>query len=319
VAGKQVWLGPARAGLTVTFWADTDVIHLLIAGARVKTVRSHLSVADLAVLAARGGRLAGPPPLPPPTTRRPLRSTGSSTLPGWSPSAGGPCWPRRSSPASRSASASTDYPAVLRPRQPPAARTRPNPLSHDQARRLRDARAAGPPPQLRTGQSPSSAGSWSWSPVRRSPSAASTPARPYLSMSPRRSWPSVAATAPALSAAPPTNPVTRIKAHRPRKPAHADTPEHRRVCCTDTSVCKPKCIADQSPVDSPRQLLTSVRDLTRQVRIAQRGTWFPLLVFGVITLAATPVVRYGPHHPGPCRSDQTGTGCTRSPRWWAGC
>ncbi|MFJ2307759.1 IS481 family transposase, partial [Streptomyces sp. NPDC087787] len=64
VAGKQFWLGPARSGLTVTFWADTAVIHLLIAGARIKTVRSHLSVADLARLAARGGRAAGPPPLP---------------------------------------------------------------------------------------------------------------------------------------------------------------------------------------------------------------------------------------------------------------
>jgi transposase InsO family protein len=64
VAGRQFWLGPARAGLTVTFWADTDVVHLLIAGARVKTVRSHLSVADLATLAAHGGRKAGPPPLP---------------------------------------------------------------------------------------------------------------------------------------------------------------------------------------------------------------------------------------------------------------
>jgi hypothetical protein len=27
VAGKQFWLGLARAGLTATFWADTDVIH----------------------------------------------------------------------------------------------------------------------------------------------------------------------------------------------------------------------------------------------------------------------------------------------------
>jgi hypothetical protein len=65
VAGKQFWLGPARAGVTVTFWADCDVIHLLIAGARVKTVRSHLSVNDLATLAAAGGQPAGPPPLPP--------------------------------------------------------------------------------------------------------------------------------------------------------------------------------------------------------------------------------------------------------------
>jgi hypothetical protein len=54
VAGKQFWLGPLRAGITVTFWADTDVIHLLIGGAR-----------DLAALAASGGRPAGPSPLPP--------------------------------------------------------------------------------------------------------------------------------------------------------------------------------------------------------------------------------------------------------------
>jgi len=28
VAGRQFWLGPARSGVTVTFWADTDIIHL---------------------------------------------------------------------------------------------------------------------------------------------------------------------------------------------------------------------------------------------------------------------------------------------------
>src|SRR3954454_19899785 len=66
LAGKQFWLGPARSGLTVTFWADPDVIHLLIAGALVKTVRSHLSVADLSALLRQGGRPAGPPPMPAP-------------------------------------------------------------------------------------------------------------------------------------------------------------------------------------------------------------------------------------------------------------
>jgi hypothetical protein len=30
----------ARAGVTVTFWVDQEVIHLTIGGARVKTVRS---------------------------------------------------------------------------------------------------------------------------------------------------------------------------------------------------------------------------------------------------------------------------------------
>lgn len=40
------------------------MIHLLIARARIKIGRSHLSVADLERLAARGGRAAGPAPLP---------------------------------------------------------------------------------------------------------------------------------------------------------------------------------------------------------------------------------------------------------------
>ncbi len=62
-----------------------------------------------------------------------------------------------------------------------------------------------------------------------------------------------------------------------------------------------------SQADNPRELLAAVRDLTRQVRAAQRGTWFPLLVFAVITLAAIPVYRYAPHHLGPCRSGPRGT------------
>jgi hypothetical protein len=62
-------------------------------------------------------------------------------------------------------------------------------------------------------------------------------------------------------------------------------------------------MADESarPADGPRELLASVGDLTRRVRIAQRGTWFPLLVFAVITLGAIPIDRYGPRHPGACR------------------
>jgi hypothetical protein len=56
--------------------------------------------------------------------------------------------------------------------------------------------------------------------------------------------------------------------------------------------------------DSPHELLAAVRDLTRQVRAAQRGTWFPLLVFAAITLLAIPVYRYGPYVDlfGTCRS-----------------
>jgi hypothetical protein len=65
VVGKQFWLGPACAGVMVTFWADTDVIHLLSADTQIETMRSHLSVGDLAALADQGGRPAGPSPLPP--------------------------------------------------------------------------------------------------------------------------------------------------------------------------------------------------------------------------------------------------------------
>ena len=47
--------------------------------------------------------------------------------------------------------------------------------------------------------------------------------------------------------------------------------------------------------DTPHELLATVRDLTRQVRVAQRGTWFPLLVFATVALVAIPVYRYGPY------------------------
>ena len=65
LAGKQVWLGPARSGQVVRLWADCDLIHLFIGGTRVKTLRSHLSVNDLAKLVAAGAVPAGPSPLPP--------------------------------------------------------------------------------------------------------------------------------------------------------------------------------------------------------------------------------------------------------------
>ena len=49
--GSLANLGPARAGVTVTFWADHEVIHLSVAGTRVKTVRSHsLSIVTCIVL-----------------------------------------------------------------------------------------------------------------------------------------------------------------------------------------------------------------------------------------------------------------------------
>ncbi|MEV4826347.1 hypothetical protein [Micromonospora sp. NPDC049274] len=63
--------------------------------------------------------------------------------------------------------------------------------------------------------------------------------------------------------------------------------------------------------DGPHELLAAVRDLTRQVRVAQRGTWFPLLVLAVITLVAIPVYRYAPYLDvfGTCRSSPQHTAC----------
>jgi hypothetical protein len=58
--------------------------------------------------------------------------------------------------------------------------------------------------------------------------------------------------------------------------------------------------------DGPHELLAAVRELTRQVRVAQRATWFPLLAFATITLLAIPVYRYGPYVDlfGTCRTSQ---------------
>jgi hypothetical protein len=47
--------------------------------------------------------------------------------------------------------------------------------------------------------------------------------------------------------------------------------------------------------DDPQHLLSETRHLARRVRLAQRGAWFPLLVFAAVTLAAVPFNRYGPH------------------------
>ena len=151
VAGKQFWLGPARSGVTVTFWADTDVIHLTIAGARVKTLRSHLSTADLAALAAAGGHLAGPPPLPPAEpgaaieVDRTVARNGAVHLAGSYVPAGEILAGRRVSIRIEEATL-----MFFDPETRELLRTRPSPLTWDQARAMRGARPAGPPPRPST-------------------------------------------------------------------------------------------------------------------------------------------------------------------------
>jgi transposase InsO family protein len=151
VAGKQFWLGPARSGVTVTFWAGTDVIHLSIAGARVKSLRSHLSTADLARLAADGGRPAGPPPLPPAQpgaaieVDRTVARNGAVHLAGRYVPAGEILAGRRVSVRIEEATL-----MFFDPETRELLRTRPSPLTWDQARAMRGARPAGPPPRPST-------------------------------------------------------------------------------------------------------------------------------------------------------------------------
>ncbi|MGN6172736.1 MAG: IS481 family transposase [Streptosporangiaceae bacterium] len=147
VAGRQFWLGPHRAGLTITFWADTEVIHLMTAGARIKSVRSHLAYSDLARLAADGARPAGPPPLPPAEpgsaieVERVASSIGHISLGGRQLLAAQALAGRLLGIRIEQATL-TYFDPVTRE----LLRTRPNPLTWDQARRLRGARPAGPPP-----------------------------------------------------------------------------------------------------------------------------------------------------------------------------
>ncbi|WP_373308271.1 IS481 family transposase [Microbispora siamensis] len=148
VAGRQFWLGPDRAGMMVTFWADTDVIHLLVAGVRIKSFRSHLSNADLSKLAASGGRAAGPAPLPPtePGTAvevdRTISRSGTVSLAGRVVLAAEILNGRRVTVRIEEHTL-----MFFDPDTRELLRTRPNPISWDRVRHLRDARPAGPPPR----------------------------------------------------------------------------------------------------------------------------------------------------------------------------
>ena len=153
VAGRQFWLGPVRAGLTVRFWADTDVIHLSIAEARVKSVISHLTVADLArLVATHGATAAGPAPIP---TRPHSWGDGEAVevdrviSPAATFALGGHVLTASTLLAGRQVGIRIE-PSVLLlfdldTRE--LLRTQPNPLTEPQVLRLRGLRPAGPPPR----------------------------------------------------------------------------------------------------------------------------------------------------------------------------
>jgi hypothetical protein len=107
LAGWQFWLGPARAGQLVRFWADCDLIHVFLAGTRIKTIRSHLSVNDLARLIGQGAVNAGPSALPSIEDGEAVEVERVVSKDGLVSSADTSCSPRRFSAAAGSASGSS--------------------------------------------------------------------------------------------------------------------------------------------------------------------------------------------------------------------
>jgi hypothetical protein len=148
VCGQQFWLGPDRAGTTITFWADTTVVHLLTNGVRLKTVPSRLTVAHLHWLLADGGRPAGPPPIPTGDAEpdpamevdRLVNAVGAVSLAGRQHPVGYHFAGRRVTVRlDRGLLQFVDDGVLLR--------SLPNPLTPAELARIRDARPAGPPPR----------------------------------------------------------------------------------------------------------------------------------------------------------------------------
>jgi hypothetical protein len=194
----------------IRFWADCQLIHLSADGARIKTLRSHLSVNDLAKLAAAGAVPAGPAPLAAedgqaleverPVSRGGLVCLGPHRLLA-AEILGGQLVGIRIEPNTL---------MFYDPATRVLLRTRPNPLTPAQITRLHGARPPGPRPGRRPNRPGSSAApappASSWSAGRRSPWAAPTPGRPSPSRSPTPPWPSNSMTPKPMScAAPPPN------------------------------------------------------------------------------------------------------------------
>jgi transposase InsO family protein len=148
VCGQQFWLGPDRAGTTVTFWADTTVVHLLTNGVRLKTVPSRLTITQLHQLLDGDGHPAGLPPIQtgpvhpggPIEVDRLVNATGLITLAG------------RQHPigyhfAGRRVTVRIDRGILQITADGVLLRSLPNPLTPADLTRIRDARPAGPPPQ----------------------------------------------------------------------------------------------------------------------------------------------------------------------------
>ncbi|MEU1747362.1 IS481 family transposase [Micromonospora arida] len=147
ICGQQFWLSPTRAGLPVTLWADTTVVHLLIDGVRLKTIPSRLTPGHLRQLLTDDGQPAGPPPITtgpvqagaPIEVERLVNATGLISLAG------------RQHPvgyhfAGRRVTVRLDRGLMQITADGVLLRSLPNPLTPAEQARIRDARPAGPPP-----------------------------------------------------------------------------------------------------------------------------------------------------------------------------
>ncbi|GAB4102745.1 IS481 family transposase [Micromonospora taraxaci] len=147
VCGQQFWLSPTRAGLPVTLWADTTVVHLLIDGVRLKTVPSRLTPDHLRQLLADDGQLAGPPPIAtgpvqagaPIEVERLVNATGLIGLAGRQHPVGYHLAGQRVTVRLDCGLMQISAAGVL-------LRSLPNPLALAEISKIRDARPAGPPP-----------------------------------------------------------------------------------------------------------------------------------------------------------------------------
>ncbi|WP_234581867.1 IS481 family transposase [Micromonospora sp. MH99] len=147
VCGQQFWLSPTRAGLPVTLWADTAVVHLLLDGVRLKTVPSRLTPTHLRQLLADDGHPAGPPPITtgpvqagaPIEIERLVNATGLISLAGRQHPVGYHFAGRRLTVRLDRGLMQITADGVL-------LRSLPNPLTPAEIAGIRDARPAGPPP-----------------------------------------------------------------------------------------------------------------------------------------------------------------------------
>ena len=158
LCGNQFWLGPARAGQVVRFWVDCEWVHLSIAGVRVKSLRSRFTVNDLARLRAQGALPAGPAPVssrPGPGSRatrtvveveRTVARAGTICL-------GSHVLVAAEILAGRRVGIYLEDGCpllIFDPDTRELLRSRPNPLSHEEAVRLQRARPVGPVPRPST-------------------------------------------------------------------------------------------------------------------------------------------------------------------------